>query len=207
MKKVVLMAGVASLIAGTAYADYTADWSVNEDGWTTSGGDPWVFTAGVDWFAVDDSTGPDSGFLTSPTFVVDEGAVTFNFDHDYIMETGYDGGVVEISVNGAPAAYYAMGDYDTTISTGFGSAIGGLLAYSGDSLAPINSASGDLVVDLGLVAGDEIVISFHQADDSSVGEVGWSMIGFEIDGASVIPAPGALALLGLAGLARTRRRR
>jgi MYXO-CTERM domain-containing protein len=93
-----------------------------------------------------------------------------------------------------------MPDYDGTISSNFQSPIGGLDAYTG-AFAKYSSQDISSLVNI----GDSLMIRFHQADDNSVSDVGWYVESFSIQGAS-IPAPGVLALLGLAGLVSRRRR-
>ena len=201
MKAIALVAAAA--LTSVAMADYTANWSSGPDGWDNSqyqgvGATGWTLTGGV-WFAADVS-GPSSEWLISPLLNVDNATVAFGFDHHYDMETNYDGGVVEYQVNGGAWTYLSMPDYDATISSNFQSPIGGLDAYTG---AFAKSSSQDISSLVTL--GDTLMIRFHQADDSSVSDVGWYIESFGIQGAS-IPAPGVLALMGLAGLARRRRR-
>jgi MYXO-CTERM domain-containing protein len=204
MKTLAMIAAAA--LTSTALANYTADWSGGADGWDASqyngNATGWTLTGGT-WFAADLSGNGagSSEWLISPLLTVDEAAVVFGFDHYYDMETNYDGGVVEYQVNGGAWTYLSMSDYDATISTSFQSPIGGLDAYTGFNAGRFSSADISSLVTM----GDTLMLRFHQADDSSVSADGWYIESFGIEGAS-IPAPGALALLGLAGLARRRRR-
>ena len=203
MKTIALIAAVA--LTSVALADYNANWSSGPDGWDNSqfngNATGWTLTGGV-WFAQDISGNGagSSEWLISPLLNVDNATVAFAFDHHYDMETNYDGGVVEYQVNGGAWTYLSMPDYDATISLNFQSPIGGLDAYTG-AFAKYSSQDISSLVTI----GDSLMIRFHQADDSSVGDVGWYIESFGIQGAS-IPAPGALVLMGLAGLARRRRR-
>jgi hypothetical protein len=77
--------------------------------------------------------------LTSPAFYVDcPSQVTFRNKFD--LEANYDGAVLEISIDGGSfldiiqaGGSFVTGGYVTTISTAYGSAIGGRPAWTGDS--------------------------------------------------------------------------
>ncbi|RME51335.1 MAG: hypothetical protein D6795_08445, partial [Deltaproteobacteria bacterium] len=122
------------------------------------------------WFAQDVSTITDQ-YLDFGPFLVPEGA-WFGFHHRYALESPYDGGVIEISVDGAPFADAASrirsNGYTHQISTNYGSPIGGRRAFSGSSGGFVET-----VLDLSDLAGSEIVVRFRLATDSSVSAEGW----------------------------------
>jgi hypothetical protein len=175
---VILMWGDCS----TDVAEYFTDWSGGADGWVGSGDLDTEFTldAGT-WFAPN-SPGPSfhSDFLTSPVFVVeDAGSLAFEFTHYYDMEEEFDGGVVEINVNGGGFNHFALPDYDMAIDSN--SPINGLDAYTGTNL--IAHLSGRAIG--GLTNGDTIQFRFHQGDDVSVVADGWYIDDFSLFGASI----------------------
>ena len=130
---VVVALGGTLALATTASADYFTNWSgANKDGWVGSGDTVTAFTldATGTWFAPSTITTTASDFLTSPIFIVDDLlSVAFDFAHRYDLAGGFDGGVVEINVNGGGFMYFAMPDYDFTLPAD--NPIGQLMAYSG----------------------------------------------------------------------------
>ena len=89
MRVLGLAAAGAMVLATTASADYSTDWSGGAGGWVGSGDTATAFTltAGT-WFAPNSDL-ISSDFLTSPTFVVeDAGSLAFEFTHYYDMENG-----------------------------------------------------------------------------------------------------------------------
>ncbi len=145
--------------------------------WTTTAsgaGMPWVTddttsdTApnsahAMDFPAVSDMT------LDTPTFTAAAGQ-TLTFEHQYNVESGFDGAVLEISINGGAFAdivdaggSFESGGYNGTISSSFSSPIAGRAAWTGSSGGFIQT-----VVDLpAAAAGQPTVLRFRTADDSS----------------------------------------
>jgi cell division septation protein DedD len=78
-------------------------------------------------------------FLVAPTQKIGR-TTTLSFWHRYYTEEGYDGGVLEVSVDGGltwrdvtVGGSFVSGGYTGTIDTGFGSAIAGRPAWTGGS--------------------------------------------------------------------------
>lgn len=114
--------------------------------------------------------------LNSPAFVPVAGQ-TLSFKHNYILESTFDGAVLEISTNGGTVfqdiitagGSFISGGYNATISSSFNSPIGGRQAWSGNSGGYVAT-----VVRLPAAAiGQPTVLRFRTADDSSVGATGW----------------------------------
>ena len=96
---------------------------------------------------VDDPDVVSDKRLISPSYFSFEGFMTqLTFRHNFNLEAsdtdpnlGFDGGVLEVSVDGGqtfqyvPANSFVYGGYNRTISTGRGSPIAGLQAWSGNS--------------------------------------------------------------------------
>jgi hypothetical protein len=123
------------------------------------------------WFASSDEADSDQ-FLYRNGLVVSNGAC-LAFWHAYELEEGYDGAVVEISLNGG-ATWTDIGTnatqngYNAVISSDFGNNIGGRPAFSGSSGGFVET-----VIPLSHYAGQTVGIRFRQADDSSVAASGW----------------------------------
>ena len=163
-------------------------------------GTAWATRAGVS------QTAPNTAFHNDPSCVTDSNLdtpslfipvtafpVVMNFWHDYNLEAGHDGGVIEISIDGGAftdiEAAGGSADYNGTISTGFLSPIGGRQAWTGSSGGLVNTA-----VSLPSAAGGHnVVLRFRLATDCSGAGVGWSVdsitIAYYVSDASPTPPP------------------
>ena len=77
--------------------------------------------------------------LTSPFISIPSSSQQLSFRHRWNLEDGFDGGIFEISINGgafteiiAAGGSFVSGAYNGTISSGFGSPIGGSQAWTGN---------------------------------------------------------------------------
>ena len=95
--------------------------------------------------------------------------------------------------------------FDIDINTGNGWA--NLLSWGsaqGDHGGFYSTPGEDISLSLAAYAGATAQLRFRNADTASTNDWNWYA---QIDNVGVTPAPGAMALLGLGGLAATRRRR
>jgi M6 family metalloprotease-like protein len=107
------------------------------------------------------------------------------FRHRYDLETGYDGGVLEISIAGEPftdiitaGGSFADGGYTHTLANGFGNPLSGRQAWSGSSDGFITT-----VVYLPLNAvGQNIRLRWRLGSDSGYGDTGWYVDSVDIPG-------------------------
>lgn len=147
------------------------------------------------WFAGNEGS-INAQSLISPGITVPSGG-HLSFWHRYILEERYDGGVVEMSVDGG-ASWNDLGPrmvqngYNATIANDYGSPIAARQAFTGDSGSWVQT-----VVDLSSYAGETVRFRFRQADDRSLEWSGWwiddihvyatptwTMIGLSTPGAS-----------------------
>lgn len=197
---------------------FSSDFNANDGGLAASdlGGNPanpWTYgaTAGVGgdgaWF-INTSGIVSAKGLTSPTLTVTgTGPVTISFDHRYNLETNFDGGQLLVSVNSGaftvvPDADFSMNGPTHTISTGFGSPIPGQRAWSSLSAGYATPAYVTSMATLGtLNAGDTIAFRFRAAWDVSVARPNpnWVIDNVLVQdaGATVVPEPSSLVLLGV----------
>ena len=153
-------------------------------GWSST-----VVTGGAsgatDWTteAATPDTAPNAGFATpiasisdvrldSATVAVPAGMNQLSFKHRWDFESGFDGGVLEISINGAAfsdivtaGGSFVFGGYNVTISTGFSSPIAGRSAWSGNFNASYTTTLINLPAGS---AGQNVKFRFRLATDSSV---------------------------------------
>jgi uncharacterized repeat protein (TIGR01451 family) len=150
------------------------NWSVSNG----QGGRDWALTNAqansptTSWFGQNVAFITDQYLATSEAFEVDEEWV-LRFWHRHNLETGFDGGVIEISADGGgswadlgPAI--VQNGYTHTISVNFGNPIGGRQAFSGNS-----GSFKETIVDLSGYAGQTVVIRFRLGTDNSVSADGW----------------------------------
>ena len=152
-------------------------------GWTTStsGGSLWTTsTAQRDTlpnsaFVADPSTITDN-LLVSPFVYVSAANAQLTFRHYYNTESGYDGCVLEISINGGgfsdiltAGGSFLSGTYNGTISSSYGNPLAGRSAWT-------SSSGGFLTTTVTLpaaAAGQNIQLRWRLGSDSSVGSTGW----------------------------------
>ena len=119
--------------------------------WASSPVGVWATTA------IQQDTLPNSAFapdvssiadyqLSSPLIAINSAKAQLSFRHYYITESGYDGGVLEISFNGGAfmdiltaGGSFASGGYSGSISTGFSNPLGGSAAWTGNSFGFVST--------------------------------------------------------------------
>jgi hypothetical protein len=92
------------------------------------------------------------------------------FRHNYAFEDGFDGGVLEISIDGGAfqdaAAFIGQGGYNGTISTCCGNPLAGRPAWTG-------SSGGFITTQLGLPSGHTIALRWRMGSDNGGSGQGW----------------------------------
>jgi hypothetical protein len=114
-------------------------------------------------------------YLDSPSGTIDPvGFSALIFWNNYALEDGFDGAVLEVSIDGGPfqdilavGGTIPEGGYNGTISTCCGNPLAGRQAWTGNSGGFIQT-----VVE-GLPAGMPIVLRWRMASDSSGSGEGW----------------------------------
>lgn len=189
----------ANQTPSTVFSD-NVDGGVN--GWTTTGStgtSTWTRStvrpnSGTHaWLAVDIATVSDQR-LISPSIVLpaNENPLTLSFaNYRQIEQNGatgcYDGGLLEVSINGGTtftqvpgSKIIGGGTYRGLVSTGFASPIGGLSAWCDDPARPY--ASGPVLVDLADYAGQTVNLRFRLGTDSSASKEGWYVDDIKVSG-------------------------
>ena len=136
---------------------------------------------------------PNAAFVDDPAVVADKILVTpsftpgggsrVSFRNNYSLENGFDGGVLEISINGggyqdivAAGGSFVTGGYTGTISSSFGNPLGGRSAWTGSSGGYIQT-----IANLPNAAnGQPCQLRFRMGSDNSVSAVGWRVDDFSI---------------------------
>ena len=127
--------------------------------------------------------------LDTPSFSYGGGSGSFLiFWHTYDLESGSDGGVLEISINGGAftdivttGGSFRQGGYNGTISTGTLSPIAGRAAWTGNSAGYIQTSVNMPPASV----GQNVVLRFRLATDCDGAGTGWRVD--EIDLPYVVP--------------------
>jgi len=124
------------------------------------------------WFAADPTNVTDQYLILASAILLPANS-SLSFWHHYNVENNFDGGVVEISTNGGGSwtdlgPNITQNGYNGTISNSYGSPIGGRPAFTGDSGGYLRT-----LVDLSSYAGQNVLIRFRMASDTSVSSNGW----------------------------------
>ncbi len=159
---------------GHAASDGTDDWDVVVgDDHTTGTGNAFV--------AADVSSLTDKWMVTHSMMI--DATSTLSFWHKFDFEDGYDGGVIEISLDDGVTwldlgPQITAGGYNDTISTCCSNPIGGRQAWS-----MTQTSFGEVTVDLSIYAGETAVIRWRMGCDYSISAGDWKIDDFFINDA------------------------
>ncbi|MFO1005723.1 MAG: DVUA0089 family protein [Planctomycetaceae bacterium] len=149
--------------------------------WTTVAGGA---DAGTNRAFVAGIAGVSDSSLTSPSVFVDGANGRLSFRHSFVTESGFDGGVLEISINGGAfqdiitaGGTFINNGYSSALSSAFSSPIGGRDAWNGDSAGYITT-----IVDVPAAAiGQNVQFRWRFASDTSTASTGWSIDTIELN--------------------------
>lgn len=178
--------GAAGLLLADNMETGTGLWNVSHASgsvdWQLSGVNP--HSPSSAWLAQDIATGSDQYLTLNNSISLGDDAL-LSFWHNYDTEANWDGGVVEISVNGSgwndlgPEMF--RNGYNSIINTNPASAISDRPAFSGSS-----DGYQQTLVDLGAYNDSNVRIRFRLATDAYVGGIGWDLDDVEISNNAVI---------------------
>jgi uncharacterized repeat protein (TIGR01451 family) len=170
---------LAEAFDGVAIPNLPSGWSVAHSG----DGVPWrtELYDGLTPPNVAFAPGPEStsdNALITPPISISTAEARLSFDHGYVLEDGYDGGVLEISIEGGPfteileaGGSILSGGYNGAISSSDGSIIAGRPAWTGDSVVNITTEV-RLPED---AAGQVVQLRWRLVTDGGVGGGGWGI--------------------------------
>jgi hypothetical protein len=169
---------------GVAVPVLPAGWSAaNASGpsplWTTSataGTFPPAADSAPNAAFVDDPGAVSDKILTSPSLAIRTASAQLTFRQNRLLESGFDGGVLEISISGAAfqdivaaGGSFVSRGYNGTISPSFGNPLASRQAWTGNS-------NGWVFTTVNLpaaAAGHNVVLRWRMGSDSSVAGSGW----------------------------------
>jgi autotransporter-associated beta strand protein len=184
------IAGLATTVGGTE--DFTAGGGGFAIAAPVSPEADWTYTAGS-WRSNAQATGfgtDNTSNLASPVYhVTQPGPVTLSFSHRHSFEQGfYDGGAVDVSVNGGaftriPLGSFSQNGYNGTVLANSGTTLQDQQAFVEDSAGHPSFITS--VCTLGsLVAGDRVQVRFvSSSDNNTSGNL--TPQGWEIDSVTV----------------------
>lgn len=162
-------------------------------GWTTSASgsqSTWVSTTSSSDTAPNSTFSPDApaagvNELVSPPVVISATASQLTFRHNYGLEAGYDGGVLEIKIGSADfidildaGGSFVTGGYNHILSSSSGDPLGGRQAWSGNSGGYVTT-----VVNLPSAATGQVVqFKWRCGSDVSVSGSGWYLDTISLSG-------------------------
>ncbi len=134
---------------------------------------------------------PHTKYLETPSISIPSAAINlqFSFWQSCKLETGYDGGVLELSVDGGAwfdvtasdsgAVFESIG-YNHIISSDYRSSIGGRYAWSGDSKGYVQSVIN--LTNAAKYAGKKLRLRWLIATDNSASSSNWNIDTVELTG-------------------------
>jgi hypothetical protein len=149
------------------------------------------------FFAIDAGLPTDTQFVSPPLTVSTTTPFVFKFSHAFSLEASggnfFDGGMVEISLNGGltwsdVTAFGVAPGYTGTLFTGSDNPLAGRQAFSGVSpgfpaLVPVTLNFGTLF------AGLTVQMRFRVGTDAAVAQAGWIIDDVQADGLTNTPFP------------------
>ena len=154
---------------------WTAANAINPDGvlWQTSNSglpSPPADTLPNAAWTNDPATVSDKRLTSPPVTIPFLQNAGLMFRHNYAFEDGFDGGVLEISIDGGAfqdaAAFIGQGGYNGTISTCCGNPLAGRPAWTG-------SSGGFITTQLGLPSNHTIALRWRTGSDNGGSGQGW----------------------------------
>ena len=125
---------------------------------------------------VDDPAAVADKIIETPTIAVASAGASLSFRNNYTLESGFDGGVLEISINAAAyqdiitaGGVFTANGYTGTISSSFGNPLGGRMAWTGTAGSFLTST----VTLPPAAAGQNVKFRFRMGSDNSVAATGW----------------------------------
>jgi len=172
-------------------------WTPTGDAATTLWGRVVDGTGNQSFFGKDAGFPSDSQFVSPALAVSTTEALVVKFNHAYKLEgagtTLFDGGVIEISLNGGAtwndvSAFGVNPGYTGVLVNNSGNPIGGRMAYSGAS--PGYPARNPVTLNFGtLFAGLSVQLRFRLGTDAAASAIGWTIDDVEVSGITNTPFP------------------
>ena len=144
---------------------------------------------------VDDPAGITDKLLTTPAVTISVPNAVLSFQHTFSLESGFDGGVVEASLDngttwndvtsGTVGGTFTLNPYTSTISTGFSSPIGGRMAFSGANAGGFGTYITSTVQFGAALNGQNVRFRFRMASDTTVGGTGWRVDNVQVTAGAI----------------------
>lgn len=133
-------------------------------------------------------------YLISPAIPITTTSAQLDFRHKYSLESGYDGGVLDISIGGgvwqdilAAGGSFISGGYMDVITSGFGNPLAARQAWSGASISFIGCS----VLLPAAASGHTVQFRWGLGTDNSTAQIGWYLDTLSLSIRSCPDAPAA----------------
>jgi uncharacterized repeat protein (TIGR01451 family) len=141
--------------------------------------------------------------LVSPPIAITTDSAQVSFRSNYDLETNYDGGVLEISIDGgafadilAAGGSFVTGAYNQVISSSYSNPLAGRLAWTGSSGGWVTTTA-NLPAS---AAGHSVQLRWRMGSDTSNYRPGWSVDGVSItDGSDCSSGPSITSISPTSG--------
>jgi alpha-tubulin suppressor-like RCC1 family protein len=159
-------------------------------GWSSSPAGVWETTTAQRDTLPNSAFAPDAASVTdyqlaSPPIPISSASAQLTFRNYYNTESSYDGGVLEISINGAgftdiltAGGSFVSGGYNGTISTKYSNPLGGRDAWTGNSGGFVTTTAN---LPAGAVGGS-VQLRWRLGSDSSIAATGWYVDTITVNG-------------------------
>ncbi|WP_419194492.1 dockerin type I domain-containing protein [Novipirellula herctigrandis] len=156
-------------------SQWTATTTNSASNWTTNSS---ASDGGLNGVSVNNTSQTADVRLTSAPFAVEANSRQISFRNSYNVESTYDGGVLEISIDSgtfvdilAAGGSFVEGSYNQTINASYGNPLAGRQAWSGNSNGFI-----DTVVNLPATAvGSDVQLRWRFGSDNIVAGSAWAI--------------------------------
>lgn len=148
------------------------------------------------WYGPDVSFASDQ-YLISPDLIIDSsGSLTMQFDHSFNFETdagvNYDGGVIEMRVDGGPWTDIGGAAYNGVLTNYAGNLnpLAGRSAFVGNSGGTVQTIiTAATPLGASLAPGSVVNVRFRTGADNAIGGGGWQVDNVAFSGISNTPFP------------------
>jgi hypothetical protein len=149
--------------------------------------------------------------LTTPAIPIASAAAELTFRHAFSLESGFDGGVLEVSIDnaafvdvtsGTAGGTFTAGGYTGTISTSFSSPIGGRSAWTGFTTGGSTTLIGGYITSTvrfgAALQGKSVKFRWRMASDTTVSRPGWRVDSIQVTGGVQCCLPGPVPVVKIA---------
>lgn len=166
-----------------------------------------VGVGGSNAVVVDDPAAVSDKILTTPAVSITVPNATITFQHTFSLESGFDGGVLEASINngawndvtsGTVGGTFTAGGYTGTIDATFSNPLAGRQAWTGANAGGFGTYITSTVQFGAALNGQSVRFRFRMGSDTSVSGTGWRVDNVQVTAGAICCLPAPVPTLRLA---------